>query len=478
MTDTLGAAVSIFPVRGETHTVCVFSPSDLRFGYGNLASLPMEFQESVRRQQEVTVPDSRLRLLPYWEPIWKAERPVIPGKRTPILHFTLNESCNMDCVYCWRKNSAVGNNGSSELDVGLGKDILRDFFQEYGSKESSTNVIFYGTEPLLSRQLLIALIDKTVSLSAVHDADTEITVNTNGTLIDEDVADYFARHQVNVIVSLDGPPEINDRQRKFPEGKGTFKRINRGLGCLRQRNVPFAIATTVCPNSPLHVMDIVSWLIDEFDPVWLGLNILENSDNPEDLKTVAEQTLDAFFLARDRGIPILEMLKRIAPLIEGHPKRDECCACNSAIRISPHGYMAACHHFFGMEGYYCDAKKGIRGIEDMSAFRIFRQRGARFRNKSCDDCFARATCGGGCPSSSFKQTGSIEKPDMRICIQARTVVPRILCEIWRCQPVKPNIKSTVWVPCRLERTRVLQGLNLHKEDIFMLAYHLLNPSLV
>ncbi len=67
------------------------------------------------------------------------------------------------------------------------------------------------------------------------------SIATNGTLIDKEMIEFFKEHHFSVSISLDGPQHINDRQRKFPSGRGTYDIVRKKIDLLREAGVEIAI---------------------------------------------------------------------------------------------------------------------------------------------------------------------------------------------------------------------------------------------
>jgi uncharacterized protein len=67
----------------------------------------------------------------------------------------------------------------------------------------------------------------------------KFNLTTNGTIFDEEIIDFFARHHFQVVVSLDGPRSITDRYRLSRDRKSTFDKIMRGLEFIKHYNYQF-----------------------------------------------------------------------------------------------------------------------------------------------------------------------------------------------------------------------------------------------
>jgi uncharacterized protein len=64
-------------------------------------------------------------------------------------------------------------------------------------------------------------------------------LQTNGVLLDDDWARFLRDHDFLVGISLDGPEDLHDRWRRDADGRGSFRRVMRGLESLKRRDVAF-----------------------------------------------------------------------------------------------------------------------------------------------------------------------------------------------------------------------------------------------
>jgi len=107
-----------------------------------------------------------------------------------------------------------------------------DFLWEHSVDSKRVNVGFYGGEPLLE----FPLIQRVVEYCMDRFSGKELTFNitTNGTLLSDEIIRYFQVHDVSMMISLDGPKEINDQNRIFADGGGTCDAVMERIARLRE----------------------------------------------------------------------------------------------------------------------------------------------------------------------------------------------------------------------------------------------------
>jgi uncharacterized protein len=117
------------------------------------------------------------------------------------------------------------------------------------SAQPVVRLMFHGGEPMLAgasrfRRWLVRIAEELSEGRYVS-----LAIQTNATLIDDDWARLFAEFRVEVGVSLDGPPEVNDRFRVDHGGRGSYERVMRGVEALRRHQVPFSVLSVIQPGT-------------------------------------------------------------------------------------------------------------------------------------------------------------------------------------------------------------------------------------
>ena len=140
----------------------------------------------------------------------------------PVLILYPHSRCNCRCVMCdiWKTDS-TREISSAELER-HGEDIAR-LRVEW--------VVFSGGEPLMHSDLFRLC-------RFLRERKIRTTLLSTGLLI-ERYANQIADYLDDVIVSLDGPPEIHDAIRRVP---GAFHRLAAGVAALHKRNADFAVS--------------------------------------------------------------------------------------------------------------------------------------------------------------------------------------------------------------------------------------------
>lgn len=137
----------------------------------------------------------------------------------------VTQDCNFRCKYCIYSedhNFLQRSHSSKNMSMETAKNAV-DYLWKHSVDSSNVNVAFYGGEPLLQMPLIERVIEYSEMIFAGKKLSFSIT--TNGTLLDKDKILYFQKHDVSLTISLDGPKEINDKNRVFVDGRGTYDTV-------------------------------------------------------------------------------------------------------------------------------------------------------------------------------------------------------------------------------------------------------------
>ena len=161
---------------------------------------------------------------------------------SPVFTFVLVKlasRCNINCTYCyWFRDAEVYRKPAvltAEAETAF-CDRLEQHIVEHGLEQFM--LVFHGGEPLLfPKHRFVALLKRLQEIEERTGCRIGRGVCTNGILVDREWAEIFKTYDVPVTVSLDGPPEINDKNRVDFKGKGTHADVLLGIECLRANGI-------------------------------------------------------------------------------------------------------------------------------------------------------------------------------------------------------------------------------------------------
>ena len=209
--------------------------------------------------------------------------PLFLDRKLMKITLQVTQSCNFRCKYCIYSedtNFKQRTHSSKRMSYETAKQAV-DFLWEHSVDSPTVNIGFYGGEPLLE----FKLIKEIIAYAEGRFAGKPITFNitTNGSLLSDEIIQYFIDHHVSMMISLDGPKEINDENRVFKNGSGTYDTVIHNIALMRQKYPDFA--ATVHINmviDPSHDFDCYNEIMlesQDIDLLNLNASTVYNTDN-------------------------------------------------------------------------------------------------------------------------------------------------------------------------------------------------------
>lgn len=280
-------------------------------------------------------------------------------RRTMVVVMKATRLCNLRCTYChfWRE----GPNQIMEWEV-LTRAI-RDVLRSPGVQ--SVDFVWHGGETTL---LPITYYRKAIWLQEQFRRPGQKITNslqTNGTNLTDEWLEFCRLYNVEIGVSLDGPPEVNDRRRIDARGAPTSDRVREGIGKLQAHCLDYGVLMVIDDEVvALGAQRVLNYFL-EIGVQRIGLlNVI-----PE--ITPAGESLKGGYISWSRYVGFLQDLFRmwwpahkdriwireLSDLIgKVKGKRAETCifdgdCMGGFLTIEPSGDVSACDKYLGDEAY-------------------------------------------------------------------------------------------------------------------------------
>lgn len=321
--------------------------------------------------------------------------------------------CNMCCKYCFAGEGEYSGDRSL-MSFEVGKRAL-DFLIEQSGSRKNLEVDFFGGEPLLNFDVVKQLVAYARSIEKEKGKNFRFTLTTNGVLLNDEVMEWANKECYNVVLSLDGRKETNDRMRRTKNDKGTYDLIlPKFQKMAKERNQQgyyirgtYTHYNTDFANDILHLADLGFEQL-AMEPVVTDPKMdyaLQESDIPK-LKDQYD-LLAKEMCKRNREGKGFTFFHYMIDL-EGGPciyKRISGCGVGTDyMAVTPWGDLYPCHQFVGDEKFLLgNVFDGVKNTDIVNEFKLCNV----YSREACQDCFAKLYCSGGCSANAYHTTGKI-----------------------------------------------------------------------
>ncbi|HUC58943.1 MAG TPA: radical SAM protein [Streptosporangiaceae bacterium] len=165
----------------------------------------------------------------------------------------LNQGCNLVCTYCYLGHAAPAPHRAMAADLAR-KAVLGALEQPW-----ETILADFG-EIAVAGAALRELLPWARAAAEARGKTLRASVQTNGTTLDDELADFLARHDVAVGISLDGPRQLHDAARVFRTGAGSYDRAVAAVRRCGERGLPVHLIATISRHNIGHPCDVVAEL--------------------------------------------------------------------------------------------------------------------------------------------------------------------------------------------------------------------------
>ena len=338
--------------------------------------------------------------------------------------------CNLACKYCYE-----GQLPQTSRETFTEKNILRlfqIFDSAYSERNQRVSLELTGGEPLLPGNRAIIEHVFTESVRRGY----HIGAVSNGVSLASHFADLFvqfSQHISFVQVTLDGPPEIHNQRRVFPDGRGTFERIAASVDFLVANKIPTRLRVNIDSSNVSHLPELAEIVLQKG---WLTNGclqcdvapVLDHRGNskypyltpePELMEKVWDLKFHDSRVEKVFRFRLFRALQHISSVIEdgkGFPSPCvQYCEANSPnfFVFGPDGFIYACGEAIGNPDFAIG-----RFLPD---YEIWPEKEQLWRGRSimsipaCKNCSIAGFCGGGCTFSSLIRYGT---PNTEICSNA------------------------------------------------------------
>jgi uncharacterized protein len=350
--------------------------------------------------------------------------------------------CNLDCEYCFFLSKEQLYPGSGfRMSEEVHEAYLGQLLAAHADADEVV-VAFQGGEPtLMGLEFFIRTLDLERRLRRPGQRILN-TLQTNGTLLDEQWGEFLHAHDFLVGISVDGPREMHDAYRVDKGGKPTFDRVMRGLDVLRRHDVEWNVLTTVNAANGDHGREVYTFLRDDLGARYLQLIPIVERATPE-LLPLAESgwggrrgerpfysqhgdrvthrtvgagqygqfLVDVFeeWVRQDVGDVFVQQIDTALAHWLGMDQAGTCVharTCGTALALEHNGDVYSCDHYVEPDHLLGNLADGRTLLQLATSPQQTAFGDAKLDSlpEYCRRCDVRFACNGGCPKDRFLTT--------------------------------------------------------------------------
>jgi len=343
------------------------------------------------------------------------------GARWPfhVLAKPTGPVCNLACDYCFflAKEALYPGSRFRMSDETLDR-YLRQLFEAHRGMPEVV-VAWQGGEPTL---MGVDFFRRSIELEQRYMEPGQSvlnTIQTNGTLIDDEWASFLGENQFLVGISIDGPAEVHDAFRHDKAGRPTFDRVMAGLAKLREHAVDYNVLCTVHSANQDRGREVYRFLRDEcgaefiqFIPIVerpapggipTGTEVTERSVSPEGYGRFMIEVFEEW-VRRDIGTVYVQQFDSALANFVGEP--GAVCVhapvCGRQVAMEDNGDVYSCDHFVQPDCLLGNvASASLAELVDSDEQVAFGDAKRTTLTRYCLQCGVLRLCNGGCPKDRF-----------------------------------------------------------------------------
>ena len=323
--------------------------------------------------------------------------------------------CQLRCRYCFYEDIAENRTESSMgLMTRETARLLIDRAFEASERGGYVSFAFQGGEPTLAGLDFYRDFVAYVREKCPPRVQIGFSIQTNGIVVNDEWAKFFAENGFLVGVSMDGYKDLHDMNRLDAQGKATWNRVAKALDALKRNGAMYnalCVVTSACARSPRKAYEGLKKLGVEYiqyisclDPIGVERGTLPHSLTPEAYGKFLMQLFDMWFDDWHKGqYRSIRLFDDHVHMLTGRSAGtcSTCGKCGSYFVVEGDGSVYPCD-FFVLDQWKMGTLRdnSLDELADSEAARKFLEWGTE-KPAECGNCIWRGICNGGCKNDWY-----------------------------------------------------------------------------
>lgn len=326
--------------------------------------------------------------------------------RYDSLAIDVSQQCNLKCSYCFE--TAKGPIDFPPVEVDAMFQGIDYFLDHLVSQKARTLHFHFGRrEPLLNFPILVQVVTYLAEKGRRRSFQPRFHLTTNGTICNPPITAFLAEHDFDLRISIDGPSQIHDGNRKYQNGSGSFANVAANLRLLQDAIRNLTINSVYHPGVPFKEVLDFFWSSGirrvDFFPLWLEDAQARNYFQDEHLARLQRNLESLSGYLRDRcqdrtfrDMPRIVQIEKYLQYICGFRRSPYYCgAGRTYLGLSGRGDFYPCLKFINSSRWLMgDCHQGINHQSLENYYRFAAPKNSRL--SPCNMCSIQSACKGIC----------------------------------------------------------------------------------
>ncbi|WP_461013225.1 anaerobic sulfatase maturase [Trueperella pyogenes] len=342
-------------------------------------------------------------------------------------------SCNLDCSYCFFLSKELLYDQKTQR---MSEETLEQFVYSFlaANPDGPVTFLWQGGEPTLRG---IDFFKRAVELGKQYCRPAQMVrhaIQTNGTLIDEEWAQFFAANNFLVGISLDGPAALHDIYRTNRAGRATHAQVVRGWQYLQDAGVETNILSTVHAANQDHPLEVYRYFRDELQARYIqfipivervreqqlhavergwnaqtgilyrqdGTAVTSRSVSPEKYGTFLSTIFDEWIQNDVGDVFVQDFDSALSALFFQATVCVHAPECGNNLALEFNGDVYACDHWVEPDWKLGNIhQSSLSTLTETETMRTFARKKRTELPQTCRSCPVVRFCHGGCPKDRF-----------------------------------------------------------------------------
>jgi uncharacterized protein len=339
------------------------------------------------------------------------------GTLVTLIDLDLTVACNLRCTYCFKEK------WNEHMEEQVAFDALVWLLHASGSAKE-VHVNFMGGEPLIRFKLIQRIVPFGKRRAWQMGKTMHFGTTTNGTLVTDKVVEFFKKWGMGFHTSIDGTPDIQDRNRPMVSGQGSARLVEKAVPKILSNRPNTTARSTVVPESAGSLVESYRYFRSlgytniAFVPggpsFW---NKESNAVYEQQFSEIGDIVIEEFrkgIFVNVKGID-----EAIRGIVRNQRPQHACGAGRGMLLIDIHGDMWPCHRWNKASERVWRIGNIYEHFNQMARAELDVRCQTDLLEQDCEHCVANKFCGGGCPAENLEETGKVYKRHPNACEHTR-----------------------------------------------------------